>query len=189
MVMHKEDFMSLLKKLSLLAIATGFLSSANAGVLLEPYVGYQTGKTKNSGVSTDFSGLDYGARVGWQQMGFMLGLDFMTGKMTDKAKTPKSNDVTPQSFGVFVGYNFPVLLRVYGTYGFSNSVKLEQTGQSNKIEGSPLLKLGVGYNFLPLLSIALEYTTATYDEYNGTKMTNDTTSSAYGVSISVPFTL
>jgi hypothetical protein len=180
--------MSLLKKLSLLAIATGFLSSANASVLLEPYVGYQTGKTKNSGISTDFSGLDYGARVGWQQMGFMLGLDFMTGKMTDKAK-PTSNDLTPQSLGVFVGYNFPVLLRVYGTYGFSNSVKLEHTGVSDKVEGTSLLKLGVGYNFLPLLSIALEYTTATYDKYNGTKMTNDTTSSAYGISVSVPFTL
>jgi hypothetical protein len=186
--MHKEDFMSLLKKLSLLAIATGFLSSANASLLLEPYAGYQTGKYKNSTGSTDFSGLDYGARVGWQQMGFMAGLDFMSGKMTDKTK-PKSNDVTPQSFGVFIGYNFPVLLRVYGTYGFSNSVKLEQTGVSDKLEGSPLLKIGVGYNFLPLLSIALEYTTATYDEANGQKLTTDVTTSAYGISVSVPFTL
>jgi hypothetical protein len=186
--MHKEDFMSLLKKLSLLAVAAGFVSSAHASLLLEPYVGYQMGKYKGSGSSTDYSGLDYGARAGWQQMGFMIGLDFMTGKMTDKAK-PTSNDVTPQSFGVFVGYNFPVLLRVYGVYGFSNSMKFEQSGSSGKFEGSPQLKLGVGYNFLPLLSIALEYTTGTYDEFNGHKLSSDLTTSAYGLSVSVPFTL
>lgn len=185
--MHKEDFMSLLKKISLLVIAVGFVSGAHADLLLEPYVGYQTGKYKGGGSSTDFSGLDYGARIGWQQLGLMVGLDFMTGKMTDK-DTPKS-DITPQSFGVFVGYNFPVLLRVYGVYGFSNSMKFEQSGASGKFEGSPQLKIGLGYNFLPLLSIALEYTTGTYDEFNGRNMGTDMTTSAYGLSVSVPFTL
>lgn len=180
--------MSLIKKIGLLVAAFGFVSTASADILLEPYVGYQMGKYKSSGTSTDFSGVDFGARVGYQQMGFMVGLDYMTGKMTDKAK-PKSNDVTPTSFGVFVGYNFPVLLRVYGVYGFSNSVKLEQTGASNKMEGSPNLKLGVGYTALPLLSIALEYTTGTYDEVNGQKLSSDVTTSSYGVSVSVPFTL
>lgn len=179
--------MSLLRKISLLAIAVGFMSGAHADLLLEPYVGYQTGKYKAGGTSTDFSGLDYGARVGWQQLGFMVGLDFMTGKMTDKDK-PKSNDVTPESLGLFVGYNFPVLLRVYGVYGFNNSLKFEQSGSSGKFEGSPQVKLGLGYNFLPLLSIALEYTTGTYDEFNGHKLSSDLTTSAYGLSVSVPFT-
>lgn len=176
--------MSLMKKIGLLVAALGFVSTASADILLEPYLGYYMGKYKASS-STDMSGLGYGARVGYQQLGFMVGLDYMTGKWTDKAKP--SNDVTPSSFGVFVGYNFPILLRVYGAYGFSNSLKFEQGGSTAKNEGTPRIKLGVGYTALPLVAINLEYITGTYDEVNGRSRTTDLTETTYGVNVSVPF--
>ncbi len=177
--------LGLFKRISLLALAAGFVSSANASILIEPYLGYHTGKSKQT-TTEDFSGMTYGARLGYQQLGFMLGLDYMTGKWTEKG-TPNV-DLTPSSLGAFVGYNFPVMLRVYGVYGFQNSVKAEAGGTSSKLEGSPALKLGVGFTALPLVSINLEYMTATYDKSDGHTLNPNMTSTAYGLTVSLPFT-
>src|SRR3989344_6657241 len=108
-----------LKFVRVLILLSSFVSTAQADFLIEPYLGYHTGEREGGGLTkSDVSGITYGARAGYKHMlGLMFGLDYMTGKWEDDA-TVKS-DLTPSSLGVFVGFEFPILLRVYGVYGFS----------------------------------------------------------------------
>jgi hypothetical protein len=161
-------------------------SVANASLLLEPYLGYHTGKYTQGSTDQNLSGVSYGGRLGFQQLGFMGGIDYMTGSWKDDA-SPNSSTVTPSNLGVFVGYNFPILVRVYGEYGFSNSLKLSNNGGSDTLKGTGI-KLGVGFTALPFLSINLEYITDTYTKDSNGTLTPEVTDKLYGVSVSLPLT-
>lgn len=177
-----------LKVYAALIIAASFVTTANAGVLIEPYLGYLSGSETQGPVKTDFSGVYYGGRLGYKHMlGLMGGFDYMTGKLTDKA-TP-ANDITPSQLGIFVGFEFPILLRVYGVYGISNKLELKNSSGTSTLEGPSNIKLGVGFTALPLLSINVEYMMGTYDKTGGNKFTPEITSKAFGLSVSVPFNL
>jgi hypothetical protein len=179
-----------LKIFGALILCAGYVSSASADILIEPYLGYYTGKMEQSGTpDTKFNGAGFGARLGYKHMlGVMFGLDYMTGKMQSD-DTPKS-DLTPSQFGVFVGYEFPILLRVYGVYNFSDQVKAETSGSpSFTYKGDQGVKLGVGFTALPLLSINLEYAMSTYDKAGSISLPDSLKVNTYGLSVSLPFTL
>ena len=74
--------------------------AARADLLIEPYLGYMAGSWSQSNTSTSMSGLDYGARLGYQSLGFMVGVDYMSGAMTDK--TFKSWILTPSHRAISV---------------------------------------------------------------------------------------
>jgi hypothetical protein len=158
---------------------------AQADILLEPYLGYYKGTSDDGSTKTDFNGVGFGGRVGYQKLGFMVGGEFMSAKWTDD-DTP-SNDITPTVLGVFVGYNFPVLLRVWGTYGISTKSKVDDGTTSIDLKGNSL-KLGVGTTILPLVSINLEYMTSTFDEADGVSLATDIKQNTYGLSVSLPLT-
>jgi hypothetical protein len=168
-----------------LLLTFSFAGTAHADLLLEPYLGYDTGKVEQGGTSEDLNGVSYGARIGFQRLGFMIGGDVKSGKW--KYHSSPSLDVTPQELGVFVGYNFPVMLRVYGVYNFDSQNKYEISSGDLKYEGTGF-KLGVGFTGLPFVSINLEYSNSTFDELNGRDMTNDMTSKMYGINVSLPLT-
>ena len=56
------------KKLIGLILSTLFLGNlAYAGILIEPYLGYEVGGLKQTGTSNiDFKGVYYGARLGYR---------------------------------------------------------------------------------------------------------------------------
>src|SRR5438445_354458 len=103
------------KLIKLLSISTALILTlpAFADILLEPYAGYLFGKTSGGSTSNNMSGTEYGARVGYQSLGFMVGAEYMTGAMT-----VQSSSVTPSNLGIFAGYDFPILMRAYGVYYF-----------------------------------------------------------------------
>lgn len=162
------------------------LPAANASLLLEPYLGYHLGSWSQGGTSNNMNGVSYGGRVGLQHLGLMGGIDFMGGNWTDKASP--SNTVTPSDLGVFVGFNFPVMIRVYGMYGFNSALKFENSGTSDTYKGSDL-KLGLGFTALPFVSINLEYITGTYTKHNAGTLTNNLTDSMFGLTVSLPLVL
>jgi len=173
-----------LKLFSALVLLASFVSTANASFLIEPYLGFHMGKNEQGSTKADVSGLNFGARLGFTSMiGLMGGIDYMTGKLKDDAN-PK-NDITPSQLGVFVGFEFPVLLRVYGVYGISNKSNFKSSSADVDVDGSHI-KLGLGFTALPLLAINLEYIAAAYDEADGrsiTKLNHKT----FGLSLSIPF--
>lgn len=175
-----------MKKIALVLVLILATPVAQADLLLEPYLGYYTGKSDDGTEETKFKGMGLGGRVGYQQLGFMVGGEYMTGKWSDN--DDPQNDITPSILGVFVGYNFPVLLRVWGTYGLSVKSKVDDGTTTRDLKGDAL-KLGVGCTILPLVSVNFEYMTSTFDEMDGQALTTDIKQKTYGLSVSLPLTL
>ncbi len=175
--MFKRKFAFLLTALFLAA------PSAQAGVYIEPYLGYLTGKTKGS-ESTDHAGPNFGARLGYSMLGLAFGAEYETAKLKLDS-TPKS-DITPTNIGAFVSYTFPILVRAYASYFPSAKAKLEVGTSSFEFEGSAM-KVGVGYTGLPFVVINFEMQTTSFDKLEGLSLSEDTKVTSYGVNVSLPF--
>src|SRR5690554_3257213 len=118
---------------------------AYGSFLIEPYVGLNfeggwQGDAANS--KTKFNGQMYGARIGTQNAGLMLGLDARKGEWS--VRSPVNLDLNYDHFGAFVGYNFPILLRVFAQYVFTGEAK-DQSG--NTYQGASGFVFGAGYKF------------------------------------------
>ncbi len=172
----------------LLSVITAFFvlgaTNAQAGLLIEPYAGYHTGDFKFGSTKYDFGGAAYGGRLGYSRLGLQLGADYMAGKWTiDVDPSDFKGDIN--NLGAFIGYSFPILVRVYATYFFNSSIKDSNT----KYEGNTT-RLGVGFSPLPFVDINLEYMTGTYDKVDGQSISGTKPKfDVYGVSLSVPFDL
>jgi len=160
-------------KLALILFSLLFtLTPTHAGVLVEPYVGYAIGSAEFSNADWDYKTIQPGARLGYQFMGLMAGVDYSTAKFDldfehkTTGATATFSDFKKTQLGVFVGYNLPVLLRVWGTYFLNAEAEYPGDGQANsdfKYNGGGY-GLGAGFTALPFLSINLEYRMYKYDE-------------------------
>lgn len=164
--------------------------SAQAGILLEPYLGYVSGKAEQ-GTSSNYTGMEYGARVGYSMLGFAGGLEYAAATLTDDG-TPKS-DLTIGDIGVFAAYKFPVLFRVFAAYFPSSEVKVSNSTGSGTYKSGNAMKLGVGFSFLPFVNLNLEYMSSTYSDLQASGVTvplnPSLTNKSYGLSVSIPFDL
>lgn len=181
-----------IRKLSLgltAAFAIGFaIPQAQAGVLLEPYLGYHMGNAKQGASTLNSTGIVMGGRIGYGQMGLGAGLDIMQGTWTAKKDSTKY-DTAPSDLGIFVGYTFPVMLRVYGVYNFQSNTSYKDTTGSFKVKGSGI-KLGVGLTTLPFVAVNLEYRSTTYDQNSaGQSLTDKIKEDTYGLVVSLPLDL
>ena len=106
------------KLLAVMAIAIFSATQAHAGFMVEPYLGYETGTSGQGSSEDDYTGTAFGARLGYSMVGFMFGADYMAGSGTVD-DTP-SLDVKSTNLGAFIGYEFPVMFRVYASYFFDS---------------------------------------------------------------------
>lgn len=178
-----------MKKLLALLMVAGFVSTSHADLLLEPYLGYYMGTSTQSGSKDgDVSGVGYGARIGYQNItGLMLGAEYFTGALEDDDGTVKT-DLTPGDYGVFAGFNFPILLRAYATYFIKNKWKSKTSTTTSDLEGDGGLKLGLGWTGLPFISINFEYMTVGFDKVGGNSIDDTINEKIYGLSVSLPLT-
>jgi len=190
-------YQSLSKWSVTLILLTLFSVSARADLLLEPHLGFNVSGSGDTGSGTglvkySYSGLQMGARAGYQMLGFMTGLDYTRSSYTLEAKGVSSttnSDLDRNEIGLFVGYNFPILLRAWGTYYFSNT---STYSNGNEVSGNTT-ELGVGFTGFPFLSINAMIRMASFDEFKSGSTTTslspkqDFTEVVVGVSI--PFTL
>jgi hypothetical protein len=180
-------------QLFILVLAFLIIKPASAGLLIEPLVGFSKAELKTDDGSAktkyDFTSMSYGGRLGYQQLGFQLGLDYLNSNNTfdnNDWDSSKSSE-----WAGFVGFEFPVLLRVYAGYIFSATGEAEyQNAKVDFIEGSGS-KFGIGFTGLPFVDINLEYRSVTYGdaEVGGTKLGQEQTYDAYMLSFSLPFVL
>jgi hypothetical protein len=152
------------KIFAVFAVALGMSSAAHAGILVEPYLGYEMGdiKYKFVGSSVDHtdstSGVSYGLRVGYKFLIPWVALDYTSGTATAKPDPASTDyDLTKSSLGAVVGVSLP-LIRAWAGYGFSNEITNKGTSGNpdTKFKGN-YLKAGVGLGILPLVDINLEY--------------------------------
>lgn len=181
-------------QLIILILAFLIVKPVQAGLLIEPLVGYSFGSFEGEDLDQeDISGASYGGRLGYQKLGFQLGLDYLKSSFNVDNKDYSSFDTS--EIGGFIGFEFPVFLRVYAGYIFSatGETTFDNGSSKNKIEfqsGSGS-KFGLGFTGLPFIDINLEYRKGTFDEYKtqGIKVKDATDYSVYMLSLSFPFVL
>ena len=184
-------------QLFILILAFLIISPVKAGVLIEPVVGYNFGKFEvdNTGFSEEkANGASIGGRIGYQQLGFQLGLDYLRSSLNVDDNDYKEDLVTSE-FGGFIGFEFPILLRVYAGYIFSATGETEADFGSGKqdleFKDGSGAKFGVGFTGLPFVDINFEYRKGTFKEYKlgSTKVEEDTSYNAFMIGLSLPLVL
>ncbi len=200
-------------KLLILLFPLIISTSAKAGILLEPYVGFQFGSLDQNNVSGTQSGqfnnntMFYGSRLGYQSFGVMFGADFQLGTGSLEVDEPnslasalgssKESDIKVQKIGAFIGYNLPVMFRFWISHFFSAKAELTNNGgyfgdNADEYKGSET-NIGLGWTGLPFLSVNLEYRMTSYDEFfnsstsNTSSLTNKIEGNSFAVSVSFPF--
>lgn len=185
-----------------LLVALCFAFGANAGLLVEPYVGYQISGFETdytvSGTTTELAyvtnGVNLGARLGYSYLLFMAGIDYSYGTLSNDLDTGSITieDIDATRFGIFAGVELPILARAWATY----YVNANYEAGSDEYKGTGY-GLGVGFTGLPFVSLNLEYRALTFDEIVGdtgtTKLPTSTydeyTASEIFLSVSLPLDL
>lgn len=183
--------------LGIVAIAALTSFSAKASLLIEPHFGYNLhGSADVDVVTIKYNGTQYGARLGVQSFGFMGGLDYTHSTFTSKASVPTFGDFEADQkrdqLGVFVGYKFPILVRAWVGYYFSDKTTQTNDGtfgaKGDWMKGNGT-EIGVGFTGLPFLSINLQYRMSTYDKADDGAMDPKFKTKEIVLGISAPFTL
>ena len=185
-------------QLFLLILAFLVIKPASASLLIEPVVGYNMGSLEvdTTGVSKEkFNGTSYGGRLGYQNFGFQLGLDYLASNLNIDDKD--YSKLSTGEWAGFVGFEFPILLRIYAGYIFSASGNTQYDNglgagkQKIALEGGSGTKLGLGFTILPFLDINLEYRKVSFDDYKfaGLKVSDKTSYDTVMLGLSLPFVL
>lgn len=155
------------KRISTLTAITlttlGFMSQANAGLMLEPYLGMEQGQTYAviggvGDVSYKTSGSVLGARVGYSMpLLFWFGADYslVAGGKAKPDFGGGDRDLKRSDLYAVVGVDLPILLRGWVGYGLMNTATASGTTET-KISGGTKMKAGLGFTLLPLVSVNLE---------------------------------
>ncbi len=170
--------------LALVAAVSLKAAPAQAGFMLEPYLGYKMGKFDNNGVKGDLSGVSVGARAGYAFPVIFIAADYSvlaSGEVDWDNSALGKSDVTNNQLLLDVGVSLP-LIRAYAGYGLSNEFKFDG---GSKLKGGTLWKLGVGTTILPFVAINLEYQNAEHDKADGVEV-DGVKSNAFMLSASVP---
>jgi hypothetical protein len=162
----KNSFLAI----SLLIFTTVAINKAEAGILVEPTLGYSMSTTTTRLTNTyKYSGLNLGARLGLDYFGFQAGMGYekTSGSFdTTVVATAYTNDFSRDDLGVFVGYKFPILLRAWVAYYFSaKSTFTSATGAFSKnsyIKGDAT-EIGLGFTGLPIINVNLVYKMTSFD--------------------------
>lgn len=188
--------MNMLKSIKIIGLFVSiflFNHSVWGSLLIEPHIGYNVSGSGEAGSTEyEYTGAQYGARLGFQFLGLMTGLDY-TKSSPYNFKTKNSGATTKydrSELGVFAGYDFPLFLRLWGAYYFSNTAERDPSGY--EMLGNSQ-EVGVGFKTFPFISLNLIYRMHNYDEAktNGvsSSLNPETKTKEIVVGVSFPITL
>ena len=182
----------------LLALVLGFVNSASAALLIEPVVGFNASSKAEIEIEEDEGtksysgggGLGFGGRLGYQYLGFQLGLDYLHSSI-DMGDDDIDKNVNMDEWAGFVGFEFPVFFRVYAGYIFSATADTKINGDVAEFEKGSGTKVGLGFTGLPFLDINFEYRAGTFKDYKlgSTEMDTDMDYNTWFLGLSLPFNL
>lgn len=176
-----------MKKHIMLILSLVFLvsASAQAGILIDPYMNYQvSGGLKNGTTDVDTTSTGFGARLGMTIMpGFFIAADYET--FSGKTEYASGDvDYSGNTLYATVGFDFPILIRVWA--GMAVSGKYDQDGNNTDFKGASGTKIGLAYKFLPFINLYAEMRKLNYDETAaGVAADVDVTSTVVGVAIPI----
>lgn len=186
------------KLLSVVVFVLG--AQAQAGILAEPFLGYDQSSIKSTDLGgttggAKNSGMDYGARIGYRfNQGVWVAAEYTGGSGTSKSEVAGNpdQDYTKTALGAVIGYNTG-RLRFWGGYGISDAVKLKTDNVD--VTGTNM-KLGFGFMATSHVSVNLEYIVPKYTKLKASGVEFDVKdvyskfdSSGAMLSVSFPFDL
>lgn len=160
-----------------LLIATVIGLNAQAGILVEPYLGLGFAGNGHYKEGTTRTDINYnlapvaGLRAGYSKWNFTLGLDATYLKATlsnqyltgNTINTIQDRKISKSQAGVFLAYNLSIPMRVWGTYYFTGS--MDYNSSSEKYNSGTGYGFGGSYTGLPIVAINLEYRVIKYSEH------------------------
>jgi hypothetical protein len=162
-----------------------FSAIAHAGLLIEPFMAYETGKFKSPGVERDATGSSFGARLGYSTLGLSVYGEYNAANMNVKASSGPDTSVSANDLGVGIGYSFPIMFQAYLSY-FIDS-KASWTG--TEVKGNGGTRIGVGFTGFPFVVINLEMIAKKYNKSTsgGVETSQNTDFTTTAISVSLPF--
>ncbi len=164
-----------------------FATQAKADLLVEPFAGYEFGNIKQGNSSDGLSGANYGARLGYESLGFMIGGEYALGALRGSPSGGSNYNVSTTDVGIFAGYNFPVLLRVYGTY-YPLSTATDDNIPGGDLNGTGY-RVGIGFTPLPFITVAVEVVDRDYTKQGSSSLTHNVKTNSTLITVTLPFTL
>ena len=183
------------KNLLLLIVFVGFVfgtNKADAGLLLEPFAGMSFNSSGElDGGEVKITGTTVGARLGFQKMGFSLGMDGRRNSWNlDPDSGAADSDYAFTQLGFFLGYELPMKVRFWGNYVF-NVEGVDVDDSSSKLtEGSGMV-FGFGLKLLGWLSFNVEISNLSTTRRKTSSGASDYAAdySGYTISLSIPLDL
>jgi len=166
--------------LSVLAIFIG-VQSAQAGILIDPYVGAGSHVSAFDAVSSGSSVSDssnsasvFGARLGYSFLLLSAGIDYQ--KMT-------VDDTELTNTSLFVGFDLPILVRAWAEYFLAADGDSDFNSAYKFKDG---YGVGIGFTGLPFVSLNLEIQNINYEsELSGAVYDNATAATIFSVSFPI----
>ena len=167
-----------------LLLCFAFGSSAKAGILVDPYIGFGTQKSTLDATSSNFdedtqTAKFIGSRLGFSFLLLSAGLDY---------QVMEDSEVDQKNMSLFVGVDLPILLRAWAEYFIDSDFENDDV---TDVEFKDGYSVGVGFTGLPFVSINLEAQTINYDAKprSNPTVTEELKSAAYILSVSLPLDL
>jgi hypothetical protein len=163
---NKKILTNLLGVLLVAAVLFG-KEISQAGIYIEPYLGYESGTNKGeftvtslgtSEVDLDVSGLGYGAKLGYSLSNLTFGVDYQMAKLTEKEEGAEDDESDYTDLGVFFSYGMSSFKLNLG-YMLNSKIDADDV----TLEGSGF-KVGVTYSGFSPVNINLDYISSTYDQ-------------------------
>lgn len=143
-------------------VATMVASSAQAGFMIDPYVGIGQTKTTIDFLTADdtdtATSTVLGSRLGYSFILVSAGIDYQITKGEDN----DGDDTDVNSLSAFVGVDLPILFRFWAEYFLSSNYEVEDdNGVDNTFKDG--YGIGIGFTGLPFVSLNLEIETLNYE--------------------------
>lgn len=146
------------KRLGLAVLLTSlFIPISNAGLVIDPYVG-----VGSYAISSDVSSIKKSGNKGFNSVGSRLGFSFTLLSAGIDYQIDSATSMNRKNLSAFVGFEFPILLRVWGEYMLSSTLK-DDNFKDTTIAFKEGMSVGVGFTALPLISINFEIEKSKYN--------------------------
>lgn len=152
-----------MKKMILVAALSLSASAASAGLLIEPYLGLESGQnvavSNTADLSSKTSGTVAGLRLAYSlPVLFWFGADYsMVASGNAKPDFSSNNyNYTRSDLYAVAGVDLPVLLRFWVGYGLANSMVQKKAAGDETYSAGTNLKAGVGIKLIPFFNIFVE---------------------------------
>ena len=149
--------------------------SSFAGMKINPKVSYNL-YDYDSGSKVDASGVGFGLGVGYSFIGLYTMLEYETATLS--IDSTGADDETVNNLNFIVGYEFPILLNVWGGYIFDSDF--------GNLEGNGT-KFGIGYSAAPMVQLYLEIVNIEYDKLSGATLSTKRKLSGHQIGVQIPF--